>query len=154
MPGNELLGPLENRRDLLERTRENTARLARAYGSHRTTGWGETVVSVPILFGCTFIEQPAVTSGVVVESSATAGGDEPLVEGRFPRVTAGVWKWVQNINDHFTGAYVFFVVETMSYQATGGLYPETNDDPGYVLTHSLLFEGISYKDFNPAKVDY
>ena len=156
MPGQELFGALEARRGVLERTRENSARLARSYGTHVTTGWGEMVVNTPILFGCTFLAAPAVTAGLVVDSSGTGGDDDadgPLVAGRFPRVQAGVWRWVTDINGHYTGAYVFFVVETVGYQMTGGVMPATSD-PGYHLTHHLLFEGISYKDFNPLKLDY
>jgi hypothetical protein len=149
----DLFRAFEQTRGLRERTRENSARLARAYAKHQTTGWGEILLADPIMFGCTFPDPPAVTSGVVVESSTAAGDDEPLVNGRFPRVTVGVWKWVTDVRDHYTGAYLFFVVETMGYQAYGNVYP-TTPDPGYTLTHHLLFEGISYKDFNPAKLDY
>lgn len=156
MPGEDVFGSLENRRGQLECTRENSARLARSYGTHVTTGWGEIVAPDPIFFDCTFLNSPAVTSGVVVTSS-TGGNDNdadgPLVAGRFPRVTAGVWRWVTDVNDNYTGAYVFFVVETAGFQFTAGTLPST-PEPGYHLTHHLLFEGIAYKDFNPTALDY
>lgn len=153
MPGNELLTPLEERRAYIERTRENSARTARAYITHKTTGWGEKLVDQPVLFGCTFIQPPAVISGTVVESSVAAGDDEPLVAGRFPRVNMGVWKWVQDVHNFYTGAYLYFVVETVGYQLSVSGFPG-GEDPNYSITHHIVFEGISYKDFNPAGLDY
>ena len=153
MPGNEVLTPLEQRRAHIEQTRENSARLARAYATHRTTGWGEILVDTPVQFGCTFLKPPAVTSGMVLISSQTGNEAEP-VTNRFPRVNAGVWKWQQDVHDYYTGAYLFFVVETVGFQMTGGYFPYTSSDPGYVIDHHLLFEGVSYKDFNVALLDY
>lgn len=139
MPGNEIFGHLESHRAKIEQTRENGARLARAYAKYETNGWGEVLVKQAFDFGCTFLKEPSFTSGIIMRG--------PLTIGRFPRVTAGVFGWKYDMRGYFTGAYVFFVVETAGFQANNGVLPN-QEDPNYKIAHHMTFEGISFKDFD------
>ena len=124
----------EQRRGQLDAIRENTSRLATVHLSFNTHGWGEFKLPEVAYFGCTFIEQPAIASGVVVD------GDK-LVVTRFPRVTAGAYRWLRDSKGYYTGAWAFFVVDTQNtYIAT-----TVTHDPGYDLTHYLSFTGIAAK---------
>jgi len=66
---------------------------------------------------------------------------DALVPTRFPRVTAGVYRWLQDTKGFYTGCWVFFVVDTQSsFIAT-----TVTSDPGYDLIHDLSFTGIAAK---------
>jgi len=124
---------IEQRRGILEAHRENTSRLAIAQCSFSTHGWGEFKVPEVAYFTSTFIARPSVSVGTSVDGDA-------LVATRFPRVTAGVYRWLQDVRGFYTGAWVFFVVDTQS------AFINTNrPDPGYDLIHDLTFAGIAIK---------
>jgi hypothetical protein len=150
---------LELRRQALAAYRENSARLAYCRLPFTTTGWGEFKFEKAVRFTCTFIERPAISHGLSME------GDD-LVPTRFPRVTAGVYKWVIDVNGFYVGAYVFFVVESLGAQmetsvatASGATLPtgatytirekstldRAKDDPKYNLLHDLQFSGVGIK---------
>lgn len=134
---------MEQQRAAINRHRENAARLARSYATWTTTGWGEFRVAHCFDFDCIFTEAPIFLTGLAVVDEDNEGVE--LVTGRFPGVTAGVWKWRLNENHYFTGAWVFFNVSTIAFQMTGGAYP-TTPDPNYRLVHHMSFEGIALKD--------
>lgn len=125
---------LEQRRGQLDAIRENTSRLATAQCSFTTQGWGEFKLPDVAYFGATFIERPFVSHGTSIN------GDK-LVPTRFPRVTAGVYRWLQDVKGFYIGAWVFFVVDTQSSFIT----TTVAIDPGYSLTHDLQFTGIAIK---------
>jgi hypothetical protein len=158
---------LEQRRSQLDAIRENSARLAYCHLTFTTSGWGEFKVPDAVRFTCTFAERPAVSHGLSID------GDD-LVPTRFPRVTAGVYKWVQDVDDFYIGAHVFFVVETMGLQletsvqtldpvtmpagATFTAREQSNldrakKDPKYDLIHDLQFTGIGIKALPSYLVD-
>ena len=145
MPGNDFFGPLESRRQRVEQQRENAARLASAYVSTETTGWGEIIKTDPVLFGCTFLSEPSYTSGAILRGD-NSGPTGQLVANRFPQVTCGVWRWERDENEHYIGAYLFFVVETAGFQVSGGTYP-TDDDPNHTIAHNMIFQAVAYKKF-------
>jgi hypothetical protein len=122
----EALRFLEQRRANVERVRENSTRLAYSLSQWTTTGAGETIVPGVFNFTCTFLDAPALTSGVSLDPSSA-----PLALGGVPRVQAGVYSWRRNSQGHYTGAYLYFAVDS------GG---------DYVLVHSLVFQGIATKD--------
>jgi len=125
---------LEQRRGQLDAIRENSARLATAQLSFTTHGWGEFKLPEVAYFGVTFIERPLLASGVSIDGDA-------LIPTRFPRVTAGVYRWLQDVKGFYIGAWVFFVVDTQSSFITTSV----TSDPGYDLVHDLQFTGIAAK---------
>lgn len=143
----------EQRRGFLEATRENSARYASAYVSFATKGWGEFVSPTAQYFTTTFVKRPSVAHSFSVDG-------DTLVDGRFPRVTAGVHKWLQNEQGFYTGAWLFFVIETMGMQfAPTYAMPTDADglvgtvavplpippDPDYDLIHDFTFTGVAMK---------
>ena len=135
-------------------TAENSARYASSFVTFTTTGWGEFQSPDPQLFTTTFIKPPSISHSFYID------GDD-LVDGRFPRVSAGVHRWVQNERGFYTGAYLVFVVETMGIQeqrtyvlptAVDGNVGVVNvpvpavADPDYKLVHTFTFTGIAMKD--------
>lgn len=143
----------EQRRAEVTRVTENSARYASAFVSFQTTGWGEFVADTAVKFTTTFIERPAVAHAFSLDG-------DTLVEGRFPRVSAGVHKWLQDERGHYIGAWLFFVVETMGLQFqdtyimptpadgnVGTVHIKTpiQADPGYVLIHDFTFTGTAMK---------
>jgi hypothetical protein len=151
MPGNEILGPLESRRQQIEQQRENAARLARAYVNTETTGWGEFIKPDVLEFGVTFLAEPTFTSGSILRGDSS-GPTGQLVQGRYPRISVGVWRWQHDANGYWTGAYVFFVVETVGFQMTDGFMP-AEDDPAYTIAHHMVFEAVAFKDFELGLLD-
>lgn len=143
MPGNELFSPLENHRQRTEQRRENSARLARAYVKTETVGWGEIIKQEVLEFGTTFLTEPFFTNGPILRGDSS-GLTGQLVPGRFPRITTGVWRWQHDEKGYWTGAYVFFVVETDGFQMSGGV-PSPDADPNYTIAHNMVFEAEAYK---------
>jgi hypothetical protein len=125
---------LEQRRGQLDAIRENSARLATAQLSFTTHGWGEFKLPEVAYFSATFIERPSVSYGMSIDGDA-------LIPTRFPRVTAGVYRWLQDVKGFYIGAWVFFVVDTQSPFIT----TTVTSDPGYDLIHDLQFTGIAAK---------
>lgn len=143
----------EMRRRQVMDVSENGARYASSFITFTTHGWGEFQSPDAQLFDTTFIKVPSISHSFYVD------GDS-LVDGRFPRVTAGVYRWVQNERGHYTGAYVFFVVETTGLQMQPiYVLPTAADgnvalvsakvpvppDPNYDLVHSFTFTGVAMK---------
>jgi len=146
----------EQRRGQLVHAAENQARYASSFITFHTTGWGEFQSPDVQYFDTTFISIPSISHSFYVD------GDD-LVVGRFPRVTAGVHRWVQDERGHYIGAYVFFVVETTGLQMQSiYVLPTAADgdvalvaakvpvppDPDYDLIHSFTFTGIAMKQLS------
>lgn len=125
---------LEQRRSQLDAIRENSSRLATSRLTFTTHGWGEIKLPDVSYFSGTFIERPGVATGFCIDGDA-------LVPTRFPRVTAGVYKWLQDSSGFYIGAWVFLVVDTQSS------FIETTvaADPGYDLIHDFTFTGVATK---------
>lgn len=144
---------LERRRADVNRHTENTARYASSYVSFKTTGWGEFLSPTAEYFTTTFTKRPSVSHSLSLD------GDS-LVEGRYPRVTAGVHQWLQNERGFYTGAWLFFVVETVGLQSLRTYVLPTSEservglasvpvpipaDPNYEIIHDFTFTGIAMK---------
>ena len=144
---------LEQRRAQLTRDAENSARYASSYVSYKTTGWGEFISEECQRFTTTFTKRPSVSH------SFSLDGDE-LIDGRFPRVTAGVHKWLQDNDDFYIGAWVFFVIETFGVQSQPAYVLPTSEsqrvglvslpvplpaDPNYEILHDFTFTGVAMK---------
>ena len=147
----------EQRRSQVQATNENSSRYASCFVSYVTTGWGEFLSPDVRRFTTTFIRRPSVSHGISLDGDA-------LEKGRYPRVTAGVHKWLQDENGFYIGAWLFFVVETMGVQfqptyvmqtpADGGVGTiniKLDDaghllpDPDYTITHDFTFTGVALK---------
>lgn len=144
---------LERQRAQIIRDSENAARYASSYVSFKTTGWGEFVSPDCQYFTTTFVKRPSVSHGVSLDG-------DTLVAGRFPRVTAGVHKWLINTDGFYIGAWLFFVIETLGVQTSRTyVLPQTESekvgvvsipvplpaDPNYELIHDFTFTGIAMK---------
>lgn len=125
---------LEQRRGRLDAIRENSSRLATCQLSFKTHGWGEFKLPKVTYFTSTFVTRPFMASGVSIDGDA-------LIATRFPRVSAGVYRWLQDIEDYYTGAWVYFVVDTRS----PFISTTVATDPGYDLIHDMQFTGIAIK---------
>ena len=125
---------LEQRRAHLDAIRENSSRLATCQATFTTHGWGEMKLPDVAYFSGSFIDRPSVSTGFAIDGDA-------LVPTRFPRVSAGVYKWLQDRSGFYTGAWVFIVVDTQSpFIAT-----TVATDPGYDLIHDFTFTGVATK---------
>lgn len=145
---------MEQRRHQLMTNAENSARYASSFITYKTTGWGEFLCDEAEYFTTTFVKQPSVSH------SFSMDGDT-LIEGRYPRVTAGVHKWLQDSDGFYTGAWLFFVVETVGVQGRDTyVLPTAADgsvvglvtapvpipaDPNYEIIHSFTFTGVAMK---------
>lgn len=119
-----LFANLERRRVELGRTAENSARSARLLLVYRTKGNGELRIDSPLDFGLWYVEQPVITTGVSLKSGR-------LHATQYPNACAGVWRWTKNAKGLYTGAKLFFVVDS------GGR--------DYDLEFSLVFEATAIK---------
>lgn len=102
-----LIDDLDKRRGQVEETKENSARLAHAYGQVFTTGQGTIIFPDMLDFETTFIERPYVGHSSVIDVEALTDvlqlGDFPIM---FPVVAGFVTEWQQDERDMYTGAWV------------------------------------------------
>lgn len=112
--------------------RENSARLATSSTIVTSTGAGEYRVPDRLTFGCVFTNEPSVSHGFAINQDA---GDD-LLDGQFPRVSAGVYKWDIDQRGLYLGCWVFVAVDIPSGATT----------PIYVLDHTFLFAAVAIKD--------
>lgn len=122
---------------------ENSARYAFAYGKAHSSGWGEVVVADPIMFGITYVHEPTVAYGYALDD------DDQLVDGRFPRCSGGVLRWVRTPEEYYVGAYVLVTVATADPLIAAqslDVAADFGQDPGYDITHSWTFGALAIKD--------
>jgi hypothetical protein len=139
---------MEKRRSEVNRHGENTPRLAQAWGTFRTTGWGEKSFEDCYEFDLTFAERPYVSYGFVVLESSLPDIDDKLIDTRFPRCSGGVFEWKQNSRGFYTGAWCFVTVETAS-----PFIQAQYEEPGYVIQHHFQFSALGIKDLPEYDVD-
>lgn len=139
---------MEKRRSEVNRHGENSPRLAQAWATFRTTGWGEKAFADCYEFDLTFAERPYVSYGSVVLSSTLTDVDEVLIDTRFPRCWGGVFQWKQNARGFYTGAWCYTIVETQT-----PFIVAQYDEPGYTIQHHFQFSGLGIKDLPEYDVD-
>lgn len=101
----ELFNASEARRDTVAQDAENATRPATQSVTHETTGMGYFVANQVTPFDVTFIEEPAIASGVSIVKAPDARF------WNFPLVTAGVFRWRREVRTgYYTGAYLYFAV--------------------------------------------
>lgn len=114
------------REGLRDQVRENTPRLAFAWGFSTTTGAGQLAYEDRVNFGLTFIERPAFSYGF----AATALDPDELTE---PLLASGwVFEWVTDTRGFYTGAHVGVSVQGAA--------------PDQELEHHFSFAGKAWKD--------
>lgn len=123
---------LEDHRSTVEAHRENSTRAARSWATYKTTGVGFVVEPVVFKFGCSFLDLPIFTAGVVLDPD---GDDLPVDDP--PRCTAGVYDWKMTAEGLYAGAFCWFVVDSDTDQVTTNLK----------MIFTMAWEGIASKDF-------
>lgn len=114
-----------------ERVRENGARLATVIITVTSEGSGEIKHDGVLPFDCAFTEKPGIGWGMEIDS-------DDLVDGFFPRVTAGVHGWQRNAKGQYLGAYVYFTIDLpVGY--------DPDDVPSTSLIHTFTFHGVAMK---------
>lgn len=135
-------GHLEARRAYLAAQQENTGRTARVATTWTTVGSGEAVTTKAFDFGIRFIEEPCFTAGMALDETTR------LQSGYYPRVNAGVYEWKKDNHDYYTGALIFFTIDTYGAGSISG------EQPNYVIHHHLRFEGKALKDIPAHLLDF
>lgn len=121
---NPVIEALERRRGYIEQLRQNTSRLAQSYNSVSTNGNGMLRLKTVVTFNCTFLEQPVVHYGSVLQSD--------LIEDDYPKTHGTVYDWQTDEKGFFIGAWVYVVVEA--------------DQDYPAILHNFTFTGIAMKD--------
>jgi len=129
---------LQGHREYLRSNAENQTRGAYAYGKFKSTGWGEIAFDKAFMFGLTFLDEPFVQYGFSLNEE-----DTPLVDTRFPRVSGGVCRWVQDKRGYYVGAFCFCTVDTRSFMIS-----TSEEEPNYSIDHYFTFNGLAKKDLS------
>lgn len=112
-----------------QQIKENSARLAFAWGSMASTGVGTAMQSDPIMFGLAYIEKPSVAYGVEYPDF----DDDPDTGGFPPYTSMGfVHEWLTDGSGLYVGAYVGVSI--------GGIGTD------FSAVHHFTFCGISIKN--------
>lgn len=136
-----MIDAVENRRAEVARNRENRARLAQSYVVYTSTGQGSLRFRRPFSFGLTFVEEPRMSYGCVIDIDEL--GDKLDVEGgevpTLPHSTGYVVDWDVDNRGFYVGASlavrVTFPVED--------LVPVTLKVD---IRHHFTFSGVAMKD--------
>ena len=104
---------------------ENASRYARFECDFVTTGALNQQYPDAVMFDCSFAQKPRIYTGMYVDSASL----QSLTT--FPAVTVGVSRWISDPNGIYTGAYVFFRVDTTLADLE--------------IQHSFMFTGIAMK---------
>lgn len=120
----------------IDRTKENSARLATAHTMYSSTGWGEFIFPDQFVFGTRFVSMPFMAYGFSMDDT---GPD--IVDTRFPRANGFVYRWQLDNKGFYVGAYLAVTVFDQSplISTTVGTHPN------YVLDHHYSFFGIAMK---------
>lgn len=124
---------------------ENSARLAYAFGTVETVGWGEFTIQDRIDFELAFTERPAVLG---MGTSFTEDSIDDLRATRYPRAQGEVLRWDVDVQGLYRGCWVIVVVEDRSSL----IEPTDPDpDPNYSLVHDFTFLGVALKPMDTAQ---
>jgi hypothetical protein len=152
-----------------EDQQENSTRDARNAYTFSTTGVGGTI-SGRVDFDCTYIQEPHVTSGLVLVRPP----DQSLYQ--MPLGQVGIYSWIKtaqkpagDVSDDdvtqynplldsepddtvpmfYTGAFLYFQV-TVPPRAGVTITQQNNAPPLTILQHHLVFQGIAMKKLSTA----
>ena len=132
------MNDLERRRAADARHHENRARLAMAYARFDSEGSGSMEFEDGVDFGLTFIEQPYVTTGHVIDLDelAEALGLDEGVTPPIPQVSSYVTEWQIDDRGFYVGAWCAAVVSDMAL-------PE---GVTVSIQHHFTFSAVAIKD--------
>lgn len=121
------------------RHRENKGRMAGVYTYASSTGQGYVEYDELIDFGLTYIEQPFVSVGHVLDLDELRvllgmDADDPFVE--LPQCTGFVSQWEQDVKGNYIGAYLAVQI------SWGSGIPF---DAQVEIQHSFSFHGVAIK---------
>lgn len=148
-----LLDDLDRRREEAQRHAENSARLAQSFAIFVTQGQGTLVHNKRVRFDTTFIEQPIVTYGSVVNLDDLASlfdlGDSD--DAPLPICSGFVTDWDRDDRDFYTGCWVAVRVHYPLILGIGEeeevtAVPEVPTDAQPEIEHHFTFAGIAMKD--------
>lgn len=132
---------VEWRRGELERHRQNSARLASAYSTFRSTGQGSIEFEERCDFGLTFIRRPRVAYGCYLDLDALgelidheAGETPPM-----PNVSGFVTEWDIDARGFYVGAWV---AARVGFDAVDTVDPAVK----VVVQHDFTFQAVAMKD--------
>lgn len=130
----------ERRRAEIERHRENRGRLAHVYAKYTTTGQGTAQFTKRVDFGLTFVQEPFLYHGCVIDPQAVEDllGLGPRDDLHFPQATGYVTEWDQDAHGLYVGAWV---------AATVTFPLEIPVDAQIEVTHHFTFAAIAIKSF-------
>lgn len=106
---------------------------------HRLTthGVGNSTTPTKVQFSVTFVEEPMVTSGMVMRQNAVDMGALPLA-------SVSIYRFVTDARGLYVGAYLLVAVglakDVSTYEALNAT------TRGYVLEHHICFEGLAIRD--------
>lgn len=112
-----------------DRTRENSARQAWAFGFTSSTGIGRKLYPGAINFGLTMYQKPIMSYGYEISDADPDGLSHPSSVGF-------VYEWIEDERGFYTGAYVGVYVSWVGEEGT--------EDP--VLEHHFTFTAKAFKD--------
>lgn len=127
----------------VEQHKENSARLAYAFGTKETTGWGEFTFEDVIDFQVAFIERPVHSYGCSVDPDSI----DSIRSSRYPRTWGQVTHWDIDKNGLYRGAWVVVEVEDRSYFISATV---PDPEPNYTLIHDFTFIGTAMKPMDTA----
>lgn len=137
---------LERRRGEVERTRENSSRLAEAFAKFETTGQGSMEFEDRIDFGLTFIEEPYMAYGaqIDIDDLSELLDVDPNDTPPLPLCSGLVTKWDQDDRDFYLGAWV---AVTVYFPPTSSIVVPIDLQP--TMQHFFSFTGTAMKDVPP-----
>lgn len=131
---------INNRIKDRSRNQENSARLASAYGSYETTGWGEFIPEDSIQFDAPYLYRPSVSYCASLSTEVDA---EKLRATRYPICSGIVARWDIDVNGFYRGAWVAIVVLDRNPLISP---TDPDPDPNYLIVHDFTFNGVGLKD--------
>lgn len=135
------LAEVEYRRAEVVRNRENHARLAQSYAVYKSTGQGSLRFRHPFTFGLTFVEEPRMGYGSVIDLDDL--GDkldhEPGEVPTMPHCTGYVVDWDTDNRGFYVGA-------SLAVRVTFPLEDLVPVTLQVAVTHHFTFSGVAMKD--------
>lgn len=137
-----IFNDLEQRRGDVERDQENSGRVAEAFARFRSTGQGSIEFPERVDFGLTFIEEPYMSYGFMIDLDTL----DDLLENEqgtktppIPMCSGAVTSWDRDDRGFFVGAWVGVHV-WFPYEAN--VWPDLDVE----MFHHYSFKAVAIKD--------